>query len=87
MIWDRYWQMSLLWWDEDTEQWTRGRAMNSHDNWLTRPYLDDDPHGDHDEEERCPSCRCHWTEPCDKLCGCRKCREAELAESEPKDAA
>lgn len=62
----------------------------SYDDWLARPYDDDDPEGDGalELDEYCPDCGASDGEPCEPLCGCALCRRATGAPgSEPPDRA
>lgn len=47
---------------------------------------DDDPLGEHQDEDICPDCGVGPDEPCRPECGCRLCRARELREREKVSA-
>ena len=51
-------------------------------SWWNGPPEDDDPLGEHQDEENCPDCGAGPEEPCSPECGCRFCRAKEIAERE-----
>lgn len=42
---------------------------------------------DYEEAEYCPDCRAHLSEPCAPECGCKACRQKELAHMSGPEAA
>lgn len=59
----------------------------SYDAWKTdAPDPNDDPYGEHVEEDICPDCGAGPDDPCLPGCGCKYCRARELREREKASA-